>query len=94
MLLHFLRQKIKVRIKEINVDGELVFLSKKGGWHVVHPAKIDGKINWKNLIAGGNWWNLLKIAVIVGIILICINEYSNAVKIANDCLQSSILFGL
>jgi len=28
------------------------------------------KINWKNLIAGGNWFNLLWIALIIGIILL------------------------
>lgn len=84
------------KIKEIELDNERIFL-KKGflGWNVVYPYKIDGKIVWKNLIAGGNWWRLLIIGFIVLIILGSVWEYSNAVRVANQCLnQSSILNSL
>ena len=74
-------------IKEIEINNETIYL-KKGffGWRVIYPYKVNGKINWKNLIAGGNWWNLVIIGVIVLIILGAVYEYSNAVKIANQCL--------
>ena len=42
-------------IKEIEIEGEKIFLKKSFlGYGVVHPIKIDGKINWKNLLAGGS----------------------------------------
>lgn len=78
-------------IKEIVIDNEKLYLSKgKLGWSVVHPIKIDGKINWKNLVAGGSWWKLGGIIFIVLIILGCIYEYSQAVEIANNCINNTI----
>lgn len=75
-------------IKEIEIDGDRLFLSKSGNrYKVVYPIKIDGKINWKNLLSGGNWLNLLWIALGVGIILGCVFEYSNVLKVANECLK-------
>ena len=76
-----------MKIKEIEIDGERISLKKSGkNWRVVKPRKIDGKINWKNLLTGGSWWNLLGIALIVILIIGCISEYSIALKTANDCL--------
>lgn len=77
-----------MEIKEVIIENEKIYLKKnRFGWKVVHPIKIDGKINWKNLISGGNWWNLLIILIIILIILGCVNEYSNAVRTANECLN-------
>jgi hypothetical protein len=78
-------------MEELIFNGERIFLKKgKKGYRIIKPYKIDGKINWKNLIAGGDWLNLLWIAIGVTLILGCIWEYSNAVKIANECLAKSI----
>ena len=77
----------KYGIKELSLEGDRVFLkkSKYFGWRIIHPYKIDGKIVWKNLIAGGNWWNLLWITLAVGIILGCIFEYSAVLNSLNEC---------
>lgn len=86
-----MQQKIKMDIKEIVIDNEKLYLKKgRFGWGIVHPIKIDGKINWKNLIAGGSWWKLGGIIFIVLIILGCVYEYSQAVEIANNCLNNTI----
>lgn len=80
----------KRKIKKIFVDGEKVYIKKSWlGFKIVNPIKIDGKINWKNLIAGGSWWKLVGIAFIVIVILGCVMEYSIALKTANDCLNKS-----
>jgi len=45
---------------------------KKGfdGYRVVYPMKNeDGSMNWKNIISGGSYWNFVKIAIILGIIV-------------------------
>lgn len=78
----------KPKVREINIDGDRVFISKSNffGYKVVHPIKIDGKIVWKNLLSGGSWKNLIFIIILVLIILGAINEYSTAVNIANECL--------
>lgn len=83
------------KIKEVNVNNERVFL-KKGflGWHVAYPCKIDNKINWKNLIAGGNYWRLLIIAFIIFIILGCVWEYSIVLKSLNECMEITKWFTL
>ena len=52
-------EKIKPKIEKIR-DG--LYVKKSfDGYRVVYPYKNDdGTINWKNLLLGGNWWNLLK----------------------------------
>ncbi len=86
--------EIKMKqLEEIEIDNEIVYF-RKGflGWHIVHPIKINNKINWKNLIAGGNYWKLLIIFLLVLLILGCIWEYVNTLNVANECLnQSQIL---
>lgn len=76
----------------VEVNGEKIHLRKDFlGWHQVHPIMDeDGKLNWKNLIAGGSWTKLLIVIVVVLLILGCIYEYSTAIKIANDCLNKTI----
>lgn len=83
------------KIKEVNIDGTQVFMKKtREGYRVIHPMRINGKINWKNFLAGGSWYNLLGVAIIVFIVLGCINEYSNAVEVANQCMQSNPIYNL
>jgi len=79
-------------IKEIYQDGERLFIkkSKVFGWSFIKPCKIDGKINWKNLLIGGSWINVIKIVLILLIVAGCVYEYSNAVRVANECLSQSI----
>jgi len=79
------------KIKEVNIEGDRIFLKKNKylGWTVVNPFKIDGKINWKNLLIGGNWVRFFIVIMMVILILLAIMEYSNVVKIANECLNNS-----
>lgn len=81
---------------KIQIDNETINLkkSKLFGWGVVYPIQENGKINWYNLLTGGNW---VKLIITIGIIIItlgAINEYYTAVKIANDCLQNSFIIKL
>ena len=81
------------RIKVREMNGEKVYLKKgKLGSSIVYPIKSylkerNGKINWKNFIAGGSWIKLGIVFFIILIILGCIFEYSIALKTANDCLN-------
>jgi hypothetical protein len=76
-------------IKEVIVDGSIVYLKRSGkNYRVVHPIKIDGKINWKNLLVGGSYWNLLIIAVVLSLIFGLINEYISNLKLTNACLRA------
>lgn len=78
---------MKKEIRKIEVDGETIYLKKSFfGMKIVKPIKIDGKINWENLIARGNWYNLLVIGFIVLVIVGSVVEYSNAINIASQCL--------
>jgi hypothetical protein len=82
-------------IKEVIIDNEKVKLtnSKWFGWKVVYPYRNEDKsFNWKNLIAGGSWIKLGITIFLVLIILGSISEYSTAVKIANDCLNKSMMY--
>lgn len=78
-------------VKRVELNNELVYF-RKGllGWNVIHPIKIDGKISWKNLIAGGSWIKLILIGLLVILIIGCIGEYANAVNTANECLSNAI----
>jgi len=79
-------------MKEIEIEGERIFLKKNKylGWSVINPYKIDGKINWFNLLIGGNWVKFFIFLVIFFLLLGAIFEYSNAVRIANECLLIQI----
>lgn len=75
------------------MNDEKVYLKKSMlGWNVVYPIKnIDGSINWKNIIAGGNWWKLLIPLLFVIFAIGSIVEYTDAVKVANECLAKNQL---
>lgn len=81
-------------MEEVIVLGERVYLKKSGvfGWNVVYPIKIDGKIHWRNLIAGRTWKNLILVGALVLILLGLINEYTTAIRIGNECLQTKTVF--
>lgn len=79
-----------MEIKELNIEGERVFVKKSNifGWGFVKPYKVDGKINWKNILIGGSW---VKFGILMLGILIfagCISEYSTAVSKANECINT------
>ena len=78
-------------IKEIEINGDRIFLKKNNylGWSTVSPYKIDGKINWKNLLIGGSWIKFITLLIMLGLLGLAINEYSNTVQIAKDCLESA-----
>ncbi len=78
-----------IELKDISKEEKIYF--KKGffGYKIVYPIKINGKINWKNLIAGGSWIKLILLIAVVLLILGCVWEYSNAVNIANECLSKN-----
>ena len=75
--------------KEVFIDGEIVYLKKDFlGWHVTHPIKIDGKINWKNLIASGSWLKLILVIVFVLIILFTIFEYIESLRYCTEFITN------
>lgn len=75
-----------VEIKKIEVDGDVIYLSKQdkpwlSKWHVVHPIKNeDGSYNWKNFIAGGNYWNLVFVLLFVLVFMGAVWEYNDSLK--------------
>ena len=84
-------------IKEIEIEGERIYLKKNSflGWGVINPIQKNiheklslANLNWKNLLIGGNWFRFITILAIIILILLSIFEYSNAVQTANDCLQN------
>ena len=78
------------KTKEVFIDGEVVYIREDFlGWHVTHPIKIDGKINWKNLIAGGSWIKFFLIIIFVILALGAIFEVRSIIQIANECLLAN-----
>lgn len=51
-------------IEEVK-PGLFVKQTKSGKWIKVNPIRIDGKINWKNLIIGESWIMLLIIFLLI-----------------------------
>lgn len=76
------------KVDVVEVNGEKIYLRKTFlGWGVVYPMKVDGKTNWKNLIAGGSWIKLAILVFVVGVIVSCLFDYANAIRVANECLE-------
>jgi len=80
------------KYNKVEVEGEIVYLRKTFlGWGIIHPYKTNNKWNWKNILIGGSWIRFFILLGIIIIIIGCISEYSNAVKIANECLNQNII---
>lgn len=74
---------------EVQVEGKRVFLKKSGdSYRVIHPIKVDNKIVWKNLIAGGNWWNLVWIGLFIVVLYGLFNEYASNLELTSACLRA------
>ena len=79
------------KTKEVFIDGEVIYLKKDFlGWHTTNPIKIDGKINWKNLIAGGSWIKLFLVVIFVLIMIMAIFEYVNSLRFCADFIANQI----
>lgn len=78
---------------KIEIGDEIVYLRKSFlGWGIIHPIKINNKINWKNLITGGSWIKAGILIFIILIILGCISEYSHVVNLLNKCLSNKTIW--
>ena len=79
-------------IKEVMIDDEVVYLRKDIlGLHVTHPIKNkDGTINWKNLICGGSWLNLILIIIFVLIMIFAIVEYVNSLRYCSELIAEKL----
>ena len=78
-------------IKEIEIEGEKVNMKKDfTGWRIVYPIKdTNGKYLWKNILFGGSYWNILKIAILVGLISFAVYSYRRDIQAVKD---SCVLF--
>ena len=67
------------------------------GYRVVYPMKKDidatpepfssgwfKNINWFNLLTGGNWWKLIKIALIVSLLLFSVWAYRRDTQVCQE----------
>jgi len=72
-------------IKEVEIDGKIIYLKKSFGEHrVVYPMKTEGKINWKNILIGGSWFNFIKLLFIIGVLLFLAYSYKTDM---NNCID-------
>lgn len=90
----------------MNVDGKYwidknVFVKKEAIFglehhRLVYPLKKDdGSINWFNLCTGGSYWNLIKVAIfvslMVALVLVYKHDMSSCVaindKLAAKCME-------
>lgn len=77
---------------KVEVGGEVVYLRKTFlGWGVIFPWKLNNKIIWKNLIAGGSWIKLILIIIFVIIVIGAMFEVRELVTIANECLNKEVI---
>ena len=55
------------------------------GYRVVYPNKNqDGTLNWKNILLGGSWWNLIKSLVVLGLILLFFWVYNHDTYVCRE----------
>lgn len=78
-------------LKELEVEEQRIYLKKSfGKWRTVNPIKTEGKINWKNLLIGGSWWNIIIVGLIVLGIIMMTSEYASKVTMLQECLNKTV----
>lgn len=79
-------------VEKIMICDDLVYVKKTGsGYKIVYPIKNEGgSINWKNFIAGGNWWNLAWVGLYVIIFIGAILEYTESLKYCSELVAEKI----
>jgi formylmethanofuran dehydrogenase subunit D len=85
------KMKLRKGIKELELDnGDKIEVRKSGGsYKVVKPiVNKDGSWNWFNLLTGGSWANIIILAIIIGVIILCFTHYAEAIRVANECLMN------
>jgi hypothetical protein len=50
----------------------------------------EGKVNWFNALTGGTWLKLGILISIIFLILLMLYDWSNAIKVGNECLNQTI----
>lgn len=80
-------------MEKVIIKDEVVYLNKSKwfGWGVISPHVIDGKTNWKNLLIGGSWIKFWIMVAMVIIILGCLMEYIEVLRIAKECLNNQFI---
>lgn len=78
------KNNLKNRVIEASQlpENEKVYMRKGfDGWRVVYPWKDEnGKMNWKNIILGGNWGVLVKTVLIVLFVFLFFYVYTHDTK--------------
>jgi len=82
-------KEVQLKMERIKINNEEVVLKKDfSGWRVIYPIKNpDGKINWKNFLIGGSWFNLIKVMLVVGLILFIAYSYKHDIEIAKKSCE-------
>ena len=73
----------------------------KKGYRIVHPFKKDlnkpyskDNLNWKNIILGGGWENVIKIVIIIALVLFAGWSYQNDTAECTELLENPVPFCL
>ena len=79
--------------KIIEVDGDKIYLKKSGeSYRIIHPVyNSDGSYNYKNLFAGGSWWNLVFIIFCVAIAIGFFFEYHSNLELCSKVMAQKNL---
>ena len=79
-------------VERIMIADDLVYVKKIGNnYKIIYPIKNgDGSINWKHLITGGSWWNLIGIGIFCFIFLMAILEYTNSLRYCSELVAEKI----
>ena len=67
---------------KVEIEGETIFIKRSFlGSRIVYPIKINGKINWKNLLIG-SWNNLITIIIYI---IIAVFLYIGIKDVSSSC---------
>ena len=78
-------------VDTIYIDtGVNVVRDKLFGYRIVHPIKNkDGTLNWKNLLIGGSWGNLLMVVALVALMVYLVWQYNQDISQAVECCNAA-----
>lgn len=77
--------------KDTKIEDGIYLRKDWSGYRVIYPYKNEDKTwNFKNILIGGSWWNLVKTIIIVLLVLFMVWSYKHDIKAYEGIVEKCV----